>query len=165
MPHVLLLVTTLWWNSYSNVLLRWTYYGDYSNKWLYAIMSLCQSDRGLAVGVSAYMYIATSLWGGDYFNISNAIGTKWNICKKLEEVFMYNTVVPSQSTQPRVMYFWTMCQSATGVIMHRSSKFQAPPNVVDFLWSCEGVYHKQEVCFFCFLGQIVTWQNIPKVLD
>jgi len=32
-------------------------------------------------------------------------------------------------------------------VMHLSAIYQAPYNAVDFLWSCEGVYHKQEVCF------------------
>jgi len=38
------------------------------------------------------------------------------------------------------------------VTMHRSAKFQAPPNAVDFLLSCEWVF------LLCFLGQIVTGQ-------
>jgi len=42
--------------------------------------------------------------------------------------------------------------------MHSSTNFQAPPNAVDFLWSCDKVYHKHELCFLLyFLGQIVTW--------
>jgi len=46
-----------------------------------------------------------------------------------------------------------------GENMHRSAKFQTPPNAVDFLWSCEGVF------LLCFLGQIVTWQFNPNLLD
>jgi len=45
--------------------------------------------------------------------------------------------------------------------MHHFANFQAPPSAVDFQWSCEQVYHKQEVpvCFLlCFLGHIVIWQ-------
>jgi len=50
--------------------------------------------------------------------------------------------------------------------MHYSVNSQTPPNLVDFLRFCEGVYHKQEVCFLlCFLGQIVTWQYNPNLLD
>jgi len=51
---------------------------------------------------------------------------------------------------------WFNCLSQ---LMHCSAKFQAPPNAVDFLWSCEGVF------FLCFLGQNVTWQYIPNLLD
>ena len=43
--------------------------------------------------------------------------------------------------------------------MHRSAKFQDPPNAVDFLGSGEGVF------LLCFLGQIVTWQYKPNLLD
>ena len=50
--------------------------------------------------------------------------------------------------------------------MLRSANFSAPLNVVDFFWSCEGVYHTQKVCFLlCFLSQIVTWQYNPNLLD
>jgi len=46
--------------------------------------------------------------------------------------------------------------------MHRSAKFQALPNAVDFIWSCElckGVF------ILCFLGQSVNWQYNPNLLD
>ena len=42
--------------------------------------------------------------------------------------------------------------------MHRSAKFQAPLNAVDFfdhVKACEGV----------FLGQIVAWEYNPNLLD
>ena len=42
--------------------------------------------------------------------------------------------------------------------MHRSANFQALPNPVDYLWSCEGVF------LVCFLGQIVTWQYNHNLL-
>jgi len=45
------------------------------------------------------------------------------------------------------------------VPMHRSAKSQTPPNVVDLLLSCEGVF------LLCFLGHIVTWQCNPNLLD
>ena len=38
------------------------------------------------------------------------------------------------------------------ISIHRSAKIKTPPNAVDFLWYCEGVF------ILCFLGQIVTWQ-------
>jgi len=38
--------------------------------------------------------------------------------------------------------------------MHRSAKFQTPPNAVDLLWSCEGVFLL-----------VVTWQYNPNLLD
>ena len=51
-------------------------------------------------------------------------------------------------------------------VMHSSKKNQDPPNAVDFLWSCDKVYHKQEVCFLLyFLGQIVTWKDNLDLLD
>ena len=47
-----------------------------------------------------------------------------------------------------------------------STHFQAPPQAAYFLWSCDKVYHKQEVCFLLFfLGQIVSWQYNPNILD
>ena len=50
--------------------------------------------------------------------------------------------------------------------LHRSANFKVPPTAVDFLYSCEGVYHKQKVWFIlCFLGQIITWQYNPNFLD
>ena len=51
-------------------------------------------------------------------------------------------------------------------LMDSSTKFQAPPQAAYSLWSCEKVYHKQEVCFLLyFLCQIVSWQYNPKLLD
>ena len=42
-------------------------------------------------------------------------------------------------------------------IRHISTHFQASPNAVDFLCSCDKVYHKQEVCFLLHLpGQLVA---------
>ena len=50
--------------------------------------------------------------------------------------------------------------------MDSSTNFQAPPQAAYFLWSCDKVYHKQEVCFLLyFLGQIVSWQYYPNLLD
>jgi len=44
--------------------------------------------------------------------------------------------------------------------------FQAPPQAAYFIWSCDKVYHKQEVFFLLyFLGQIVSWQYNPNLLD
>ena len=53
-----------------------------------------------------------------------------------------------------------------GSFMDSSYKFQAPPHAAYFLWSCDKVYHKQEVWFLLyFLGQIVSWLYNPKLLD
>ena len=42
-------------------------------------------------------------------------------------------------------------------LMHSSTNFQAPPNAVDFLLSCDKVDHKQKVGFLLYLpGQLVT---------
>jgi len=50
--------------------------------------------------------------------------------------------------------------------MEGSTIFQAPPQAAFFLWSCDKVYHKQEVCFLLyFLGQIVSWRYNPNLLD
>jgi len=50
--------------------------------------------------------------------------------------------------------------------MDSSENFQAPAQAAYFLWSCDKVYHKQEVCFLLyFLGQIVSWQYTPNLLD
>jgi len=50
--------------------------------------------------------------------------------------------------------------------MDSSTNFQAPPNAAYFLWSCGKVYHNQEICFLLyFLGQIVSWQYNPNLLD
>jgi len=50
--------------------------------------------------------------------------------------------------------------------MDSSTIFQAPPQAAYFLWSCNKVYHKQEVCFLLyFLGQTVSWQYNPNLLD
>ena len=50
--------------------------------------------------------------------------------------------------------------------MDSSTNFQAPPRAAYFLWSCDKVYHKQEVCFLLyFLGRIVSWQYNPNLLD
>ena len=53
-----------------------------------------------------------------------------------------------------------------GMTIDSSTHFQAPPQAAYFLWSCDKVYHKQEVCFLLyFLGQIVSWQYNPNILD
>jgi len=44
---------------------------------------------------------------------------------------------------------------------HRSAKFQTLSSAVDLLWSCEGLWRG----LLCFLGQIVTWQYNPNLLD
>jgi len=50
--------------------------------------------------------------------------------------------------------------------MDSSTNFQAPPQVAYFHWSCDKVYNEQEVCFLLyFLGQIVSWQYNPNLLD
>ena len=50
--------------------------------------------------------------------------------------------------------------------MDSSTIFQAPPQAAYFLWSCDKVYHKHEVCFLLhFLGQVVSWQYNPNLLD
>jgi len=48
--------------------------------------------------------------------------------------------------------------------MNNSTNVQTPPQAAYFLWSCDKVYHKQEVCFLLyFLGQIVSWQYNPNL--
>jgi len=50
--------------------------------------------------------------------------------------------------------------------MDSSTNFEAPPQAAYFLWYCDKVYHKQEVCFLLyFLGQIVSWHYYPILLD
>jgi len=50
--------------------------------------------------------------------------------------------------------------------MDGSTSFQAPPQAAYFLWYCDKVYHKQEVCFLVYLlGQIVSRQYNPNLLD
>jgi len=50
--------------------------------------------------------------------------------------------------------------------MDSSTHFQAPPQAAYFLWSCDKVYHKQEVSHLLyFLGQIVNWQYSTNILD
>ena len=50
--------------------------------------------------------------------------------------------------------------------MDSSTSFQAPPQAAYSLWSCDKVYYKQEVCFLLYvLGQIVSWQYNPNMLD
>jgi len=64
---------------------------------------------------------------------------------------------------------WWCCMYIMYILTRRKhsfTNFQAPPNAVDFLWSCDKVYHKQEVNFLLyFLGQIVTWQYNCNLLD
>jgi len=53
-----------------------------------------------------------------------------------------------------------------GHVLSIHSSTNSPPNGVDFLWSCDKVYHKQEVGFLLYLlGQIVTWQYNSNPLD
>ena len=50
--------------------------------------------------------------------------------------------------------------------MDSSTNVQAPSQTAYFLWSCDKVYHKQEVCFLLyFLGQFVSWQYNSNLLD
>jgi len=37
--------------------------------------------------------------------------------------------------------------------MHRSTKFQAPPNAVDFLWSCNKVFLQTESMLYFVLSR------------
>jgi len=65
-----------------------------------------------------------------------------------------------------VFDFRAMNSCDPAVSMDSSTNFQAPPQAAHFLWSCDKVYHKQEVCFILyFLGQIVSWQYNPNLLD
>jgi len=66
--------------------------------------------------------------------------------------------------------WWTSPCGTVGVgtnsTMDSSTNFQAPPQAAYFLWSCDKVYHKQKVCLVLyFLGQIVSWQYNPNLLD
>ena len=45
-------------------------------------------------------------------------------------------------------------------IMDSSTIFQALPQAAYFLWSCDKVYHKQEICFLLYM-RIVSWQYNP----
>jgi len=79
---------------------------------------------------------------------------------KLEKIYWYSV------EQCVVLNTYLLHKAIWQMKMHRSANFQAPPNALDFLWSCEGVSHKQEVCFIlCFLFQFVTWQYNPNLLD
>jgi len=50
--------------------------------------------------------------------------------------------------------------------MHRSAKFQACPNVVDFLWSCEGLRRGPSFVFSRSDHHLYTiTQYIPNLLD
>jgi len=50
--------------------------------------------------------------------------------------------------------------------MDSSTICQAPPQAAYFLWICDNVYHKQDVCFpLYFLGQTVSWQYNPNLLE
>ena len=50
--------------------------------------------------------------------------------------------------------------------MHRSAHFQLSPHPVDFLKYFKGIYFEHDICFLlCFLGQIITWQKNPYLLD
>ena len=54
------------------------------------------------------------------------------------------------------------CHTEEVIIIHRSEKFQTLPNAkicLDLVKACEGVF------LLCFLGQIVTWQYNPYLLD
>jgi len=51
-------------------------------------------------------------------------------------------------------------------ILHSLAIFQAPPLSVVFFCPCDKVYHKQEVhILLSLLGQIVTWQYNPNLLN
>jgi len=59
-----------------------------------------------------------------------------------------------------------ICTEKYVLAMDSSTNFQASPHAAYFLWYCDKVYHKQEVCFILyFLGQIVSWQYNPNLLD
>ena len=50
--------------------------------------------------------------------------------------------------------------------MHGSENVQAPPILIVFLSMCDKIYNTQEVWFLLYvLGQIVTWQYNPNLLD
>jgi len=57
---------------------------------------------------------------------------------------------------------YTMDSSA----MDSFTIYQAPPQAAYCLWSCDKVYHKQEInVLLYFLGQIISWQYNPNLLD
>jgi len=56
--------------------------------------------------------------------------------------------------------------SSEEITIDSSTNCQAPPHAVYSVWSCDKVYDKQEVCFLLyFLGQTVSWQYNPNLLD
>ena len=65
------------------------------------------------------------------------------------------------STSPATDCFLTRASCLNGQFHNFSSFSQA----TNFLWSFEKVYHKQEVCFLYFLGQMVSWQYNTNLLD
>ena len=66
---------------------------------------------------------------------------------------------------------WLILDTALSLVqvsstMDSSTICQCPPHAAYILWSCDTVYHKQEVCFLLyFLGQIVSWQYNTNLLD
>jgi len=57
----------------------------------------------------------------------------------------------------RVFFSYRPSPIVDALLMDSSTNFQAPPQAVYLLRSCDKVFHKQEVCFLLyFLGQIVS---------
>ena len=64
------------------------------------------------------------------------------------------------------LMFWQLSPRIIAATMDSSTNLHAPPHAAYSLWSCDKVYHKQEVCFLSyFLDQIVSWQYYPNLLD
>ena len=71
------------------------------------------------------------------------------------------TIISLGRQQYHLEVFTKPCNS-----MHSFTMFSSTPTFAKSHCLCDKVYHKQEVRFLLYIvGQIVTWQYIPKPLD
>jgi len=91
------------------------------------------------------------------FNRTRTVCVKpYNICS--QQFRTVYSIIRTTQTQSR-----DVCKAC---ILDNSTNFQPLPQAAYFLWYCDKIYHKQEVCFLLyFLCQIVSWQYKPNLLD
>jgi len=102
-------------------------------------------------------------WSTGLFNVRLNVAVRFEWYSKSVSVYIIH---PSTGLWYLTPVLCNWCHFTAECIMDSSTHFQAPLQAAYFLWSCDKVYHKQDVCFLLyFLGQIVSWQYNPNPLD
>jgi len=95
-------------------------------------------DASIMMWSSSVMHIVQ----GFYINLIVDVSS-WKIWVMLKSISGYlnlSIIIPKRSDTCFMLCLHKVCPLMAHCLMHGSTKFQTPPNAVDLLWSCEGLW-------------------------